>query len=346
MSVRSKTWADIQVPGDLPVLEFPISWKTLMMQMAGNRDFFPYHHNRDFTQKLGIRDAFVNTTFYQGLFGRFATDWSGPDSDLRSMTLTMLDQLCPGDLAIVQGRAERAWRDGADHLVEISASASNAHTTTATSAIVLAMPYDKATAVARRPLSEPPQATPGISVPAAAQDEIGKQLHRTGPYPVSEAQIMYWCEMVRDANPLYADTAYARTGRNGGLIAPPQSLVIWGQPRATQMGIDPLHPDVDLPDQPAWPEAARYVPFSYRAPGATDVIVQHIACEFGTPLSPGDRVSVTYELLDCSPLKKTKLGPGYFVTGREVYRTQRGDIAGYMTMVMLQYGVPDATVRS
>lgn len=183
-----------------------------------------------------------------------------------------------------------------------------------------------------------PAPEPGEDTPEFATADIGRRLEREGPYPVSEAQIMYWCEMVRDGNPLYEDTDYARGSRHGGVIAPPQSLVIWGQPRATQMGLDPRHPDVDLPDEPAWPAPAKHFSFSFRAPGTTELIGQEVVCEFGPPLRPGDRVSVTYELTDCSPLKTTRLGPGYFVTGRETYRTSTGTIAGYCTMTILQYG--------
>jgi acyl dehydratase len=333
--VRRRTWDEIVAGEALAPLEYPITQKTLALQVAGNRDFFPYHHNAPFTRALGIRDTFVNTTFYQGLFGRYATDWSGPDAMVRAQRLQMLDQLCPGDRATVKGAVSRTWTEGAEHLVEIAATVGHERGVTARCTTVLAVGASAGAAVAPRELPEPPAPQVREDAPEFARTDIGRALHRDGPYPVSEAQIMYWCEMVRDANPRYAlDTAYP-----GGMIAPPQSLVMWGQPRATQMGLDPRHPDADLPDQDAWPVPAENFSFSFRAPDTTELIVQEVVCEFGTPLRPGDRVSVTYELTDCSPLKTTRLGPGYFVTGRETYRTGSGAIAGTCTMAMLQYGI-------
>lgn len=333
--MQGRTWAAAETGEELAPLDYPITQKTLALQVAGNRDFFPYHHNGPFTRALGLRDTFVNTTFYQGLFGRYSTDWAGPGAAVRSQRLTMSDQLCAGDRAVVRGAVGRVWTEGGDHLVEIVASVGHERGPTARCTTVLALPPDSLTTIADRELPEPPAPVATDDLPDFARADLGRPLHRDGPYPVSEAQIMYWCEMVRDANPRYAlDTTYP-----GGMIAPPQSLVMWGQPRATQMGLDPQHPDVDLPDQNAWPAPAEHFSFSFRAPDTTELIVQEVVCEFGAALRPGDRVGVTYELTGCSPLKQTKLGPGYFVTGRETYRTKAGAVAGTCTMAMLQYGV-------
>jgi hypothetical protein len=122
------------------------------------------------------------------------------------------------------------------------------------------------------------------------------------------------------------------------MIAPATSLLVWCQGRATQIGVDRQRPDVDLPGQGAWPEAMRVAPFSFRVPGTTEVIVQRLACQFGTPARPGDRITATSELVNCSARKNTKLGPGYFVTGMEVYRNQRDEIIGRVALTLLQYG--------
>ena len=247
----------------------------------------------------------------------------------------MIDQLCVGDRATVRASVGRMWTEGVEHLVEVVGTVGHERGTTARCTTVLAVPADTGSAVAPRSLAEPAAPVASPELPDFARADLGRPLHRDGPCPVSEAQIMYWCEMVRDAHPRYAlDTTHP-----GGMIAPPQSLVMWGQSRATQMGLDPGHPDVELPEQEPWPEPVQNFSFSFRAPDTTELIVQEVVCEYGTPLRPGDRVSVTYELTDCSALKQTKLGPGYFVTGRETYRNRAGDIVGTCTMAMLQYGV-------
>ena len=80
-----------------------------------------------------------------------------------------------------------------------------------------------------------PAVTPHPQMPDFAHAWLGKPTPPAyASYPVSEVQIMYWCDMVEDANPLYADGEYARTSRHGGVIAPPMSLITFMTSRAGQ----------------------------------------------------------------------------------------------------------------
>ena len=92
-SFQSRLWEDVSEGEVLPKLEFPITVKTLILGVCGTRDLMPYHHDPAYSKSVGNRDMFVNTMFDQALFARYATDWSGPDSDFRASTLQMLGQL-------------------------------------------------------------------------------------------------------------------------------------------------------------------------------------------------------------------------------------------------------------
>ncbi|MCB8913425.1 MaoC family dehydratase N-terminal domain-containing protein [Rhodococcus rhodochrous] len=323
------------VGDQLPALRIPLTTKTLLLQTVGNRDFFPYHHNAKYTTALGLRGPFFNTTFYQGLIGRYATDQVGI-ALVREMELSMLTQLCPGDTAVVTGTVTAVNATEPTPSVTIAVEVTNQFGPVARCTTVVQLPSSKGSFdpwIIRDPAVP---ATPD-DAPVAAREVIGKVERRTGPYPVSEAQIMYWCEMVRDAHPMYTDTPEARAGQWGGPIAPPQSLIIWGQPRATQMGVDFDHPDVDLPDEGAWPAPVPFKPFGFRVPGTTEIIVQKVQCSFGEPLRPGDTVGVESQILSCSSRKQTSIGDGYFVTFLERTSTARGDFAGNTVMSMFQY---------
>ena len=39
--------------------------------------------------------------------------------------------------------------------------------------------------------------------------------------------IRHWCEVMRDANPLYTDEEYASKSRYGGIVAPPTMVQTW-----------------------------------------------------------------------------------------------------------------------
>jgi hypothetical protein len=121
-------------------------------------------------------------------------------------------------------------------------------------------------------------------------------------------------------------------------------LISWMMGRAGRTGVDASAPDVDCPERKPWPPlpataAGRSGMFT--PPGATDTIATRSLQYYGTPLRPGDRVFSTTELLDCSPLKRTALGPGYFQTNLSTFFNQRDDIVGTNVFTLLRYGVPE-----
>ena len=121
-------------------------------------------------------------------------------------------------------------------------------------------------------------------------------------------------------------------------------LITWSMGRAGRMGVDPSAPDVDLPERKPWPPVEAGIGARggiFTPPGATDTIATKSIQTYGTPLRPGDRVYSTAELVDCSPLKKTRLGLGYFQTNLSTYYNQRDEIVGTNLFTLLRYGVKD-----
>ena len=74
-----------------------------------------------------------------------------------------------------------------------------------------------------------------------------------------------------------------------------------------------------------------------------DTIATRSTQSYGKPLRPGDRVSSESEVINCTPLKRTKLGLGYFTTQLSTYYNQRDEIVGTNVFELLRYGVPDDT---
>ena len=333
------TWDDVKEGDALGELRYPISIKTLMLEIMGTRDFAPYHHNQAYTRARGIRDVFTNTMFYQGLFGRFTTDWSGPRSKIYSLDLHMRDQLCPGDVALVTGTVASKLLEEDASTAHLDCRIVRGARTVAKADVVMAMPRTCSDVVQDQILTEESSVRPNPDMPEVARQELARRTFRVSPYPVSEAQIGYFCEMARDGNPRYTGDFHDAGDPVGGITAPPASLMIWCQSKATQDGLDADHPDVDLADEPAWPEAQTTRPFDFRFPGTSEVIVQHVRSEYGAPIRPGDRLSATSGIVDCSPRRETKLGPGYFVSYEEIFRNQRDEIVGKIVLDGLNYGL-------
>jgi hypothetical protein len=290
---------------------------------------------------VGNRDMFVNTMFEQALFGRFVTDFVGPDSDFRETGLNMLNQLCPGDQAVVEGTITEKLEEAGEKRIKLQLSVKNAIGIAATGTATLAMPSKAdgpvrpVTSLARPTMEVHPQ------IPAFAQAWLGKESPRSkAGYPVSDVQVMYWCDMVEDSNPLYGHTDYARDSRHKGMIAPPMGLITWTMSRAGHQGVDSDHPDGNAPERKPWPPKTKKsdeggIPMP---PGMRETIAQGSAQAYGVPIRPGDWLSATNETLNCSPLKETKLGPGYFQTNLQTFYNQRDEIVGTNLFTLLRYG--------
>ena len=338
--MESKLWEDVEAGEVLPVLNFPITTKTLVLAVCGTRDLMPYHHDPAYSKSVGNRDMFVNTMFEQALFGRFVTDWCGPDSDFRQTGLQMLNQLCPGDVAKVEGTVTEKLEENGEYRVKLQLSASNDIGVAATGTATMAMPSRAGGPVKPVTSMERPTMEPHPELPDFAKAWLGVESEKSpGGYPVSEVQIMYWCDMVEDSNPLYADTEYARKSRHQGMIAPPMGLITFNMGRAGHQGVDSSAPDANCPERAPWPPKEESKGGGMPAPpGTTDTIAQGSVQSYGVPLRPGDRVFSSNEVLNCSPQKQTKLGPGYFQTNLQTFYNQKGDIVGTNLFTLLRYG--------
>lgn len=100
----TREWTSVADGEPLETLTLEITLRRLIIDAAGTRDLYPIHHDRDFAKANGARDIFVNTMFYEALFGRIATDWAGPEAFLRKLAFTMRSPNCLGDTI-----TSRAW---------------------------------------------------------------------------------------------------------------------------------------------------------------------------------------------------------------------------------------------
>src|SRR6266542_1703072 len=105
----TRNWHDVQEGDELTAVTFPLALRNLMIDVAGTRDLYPIHYDREFARKNNARDIFVNTMFYEGLFGRIVTDWAGPEAFLRKMRFTMRAPNCLGDTTTSRGTVVRKY---------------------------------------------------------------------------------------------------------------------------------------------------------------------------------------------------------------------------------------------
>jgi acyl dehydratase len=156
------------------------------------------------------------------------------------------------------------------------------------------------------------------------QRYVGRVSHFfEGPDAVNKAMIRHWCEMVEDANPLYTDEEFAINMEYKDIVSPPTMLSTWVYPRwwpPTDIPLDigPAQLDLPLGDVPipaviSWTE------------------------EYLLPVYPRDRIRYKTKLDNISPLKKTRLGVGHFITTTNYYYNQRDELVGTTQYVLFRY---------
>ena len=97
-------WDRVDVGLVLATLDFRVTYTTMVLDVAGTRDLYPPHHDPDAARAHGAKTIFLTTMWFQGLVGRFVSDWAGPNSFLRRLGIEMLANCGPGDTLTVSGR--------------------------------------------------------------------------------------------------------------------------------------------------------------------------------------------------------------------------------------------------
>ncbi len=116
---ETRAWETVNEGDEMTPISFPITMRTLMIDVAGTRDLYPIHHDREFAKGNGARDIFVNTMFYEGLFGRLATDWAGPEAFLRKLRFAMKGPNCLGDTMTSRGWVVKKYELDGQRLVDL-----------------------------------------------------------------------------------------------------------------------------------------------------------------------------------------------------------------------------------
>ncbi len=143
---------------------------------------------------------------------------------------------------------------------------------------------------------------------------------RTAPYAINEVMARFWCEMVEDANPVYFDETYAGGTWLQGRFAPPAMLFTWGM-------------------QPVWAETARPPSMVSRLEldGCTNTVAVNSVQDYHVPLRYGDTLTITHQLTSISDEKTTRLGCGHFVSTKDTFRNQSGEVVGTHTFTLFIY---------
>ncbi len=119
MEFKSVYWEDVEEESELPAQSREITRTTIVATAIASRDFQPVHHDHEAARKEGAKDIFLNILSTGGFVGKYLTDWSGPEGDLKKLTIKLGATVFPGDTLTAGGKVSKKYREGDENLVDV-----------------------------------------------------------------------------------------------------------------------------------------------------------------------------------------------------------------------------------
>lgn len=192
--------------------------------------------------------------------------------------------------------------------------------------------------ITKRLLKDAPRRNVEVVVPdleAQFEQYVGEVAEppRVARYAVNEAMIRNWVEAHDDRNPVYVDADAARATGRGDVICPPAMITTWvmqGYRRWRE--VQQLRAD-GAQESHAYSRLLALLDEH----GFSSVVATSQEQEYVRELSPGDHVTCHFIIESISPIKRTGLGPGCFITLRKRYVDAHDDLLVDERFVILRF---------
>jgi len=119
---NSLHWDEVAEEQELPTVSREITVTTVVTCAIASRDFLPLHHDREYAQKAGLKDIIINTPSMFGFASKYLTDWTGPEAELKEISLRLMVPCCAGDTLTMTGKVAKKYVSGTDQLLDIDFS--------------------------------------------------------------------------------------------------------------------------------------------------------------------------------------------------------------------------------
>ena len=119
-------WSDINLGDEVTPLEIPVTTTMIVAGAIASRDFMPVHHDRDYANKQGSPNLFMNILTSNGYCVRFLTDWAGPEAMITKLAIRLGVPSFPDDplrfTGSVTGKTEGV---SGENFIEVTFQAAN-----------------------------------------------------------------------------------------------------------------------------------------------------------------------------------------------------------------------------
>ena len=149
------------------------------------------------------------------------------------------------------------------------------------------------------------------------------------PDPVNQPMIRHWATALEDHNPVYTDPAFAASSRFGGIVAPPLMLQTWTMltPKITGIAARGGSPT----------EGAQNPLIPLDEAGFIATLATNSEFEIVRYLRLGEVITSTMVIESVSDKKRTRLGPGHFITWVTTFHDEQGEVVGRQTFRILKF---------
>jgi len=137
-ATTSPRFADVGVGDAVPTLVVPVTRTLIVAGAIASRDYQDVHHDHELATAKGSADIIMNILTTNGIVGRFATDWAGPDATVRAIRIRLGVPNYPGDTMTLTG--EVTATDPETNLVTLSVVGANERGNHVTGTVEVALP--------------------------------------------------------------------------------------------------------------------------------------------------------------------------------------------------------------
>ncbi len=81
--------ADIAVGDELSPMDIELTHTIVTATAIASMDFMPVHHDKDFALSQFAPDAFLNILSTNGFVSKFLTDWAGPSTWVKNISIKL-----------------------------------------------------------------------------------------------------------------------------------------------------------------------------------------------------------------------------------------------------------------
>ena len=103
-SLDTRAAASISVGEELPEVRIPVTTRLVVATAIATRDFQDVHHDKDAAIERGSEHVFMNILTTNGFVGRYVTDWAGPETLLKKVSIRLGVPNYSGDEMRMSGR--------------------------------------------------------------------------------------------------------------------------------------------------------------------------------------------------------------------------------------------------